>query len=107
MKQKDWFSFDPTIHAGHVINAITIVACTVGGYIAVVNDITFLKQENEHRKAEIHIESESRRADIAEVKANARELTKSVNSQFEGLRKDMNGWFMALYDKIDQKADKR
>jgi hypothetical protein len=107
MANKGWLSFDPTIHAGHVMTAITIIACTVGAYIAVVNDITFLKQENEHRKSEIHTEVESRRADIIEVKANAAELTKSVNTQFEGLRKDMNSWFMALYDKLDQKADKR
>ncbi len=107
MARKGWFSFDPTIHAGHVMTALTIVACTVGGYIAIVSDINFLKQENDHRKLEIREETDARRADIVEVKANATELAKSVNSQYEGLRKDMNSWFMALYDKIDQKADKR
>ena len=48
-----WLSFDPTIHAGHLMTVGTIIICTIGAYFGILSDITFLKQENGRREAEI------------------------------------------------------
>ena len=105
--QPKWLSFDPTIHAGHIITALTIVVCTVGAWYGVQADIAALKLENSTRKQE-----------IADVKAEARVQERETDRKFDNLvqvqrgevgklRDDMNSWFMNLDQKLDRKADKR
>ena len=102
-----WFSFDPTIHAGHVMTAITIIVCTIGAWYGVKSDIATLTSENASRKSE-----------IAEVRADAKMRDKENDEKFDALlqrqeiqvsklRDDMNNWFMNLDQKLDRKADKR
>ena len=106
-QQPKWFSFDPTIHAGHVMTAITIIICTVGAWYGVKSDIATLTTENANRKME-----------IAEVLADAKVRDKENDAKFENLvqaqrgevgklRDDMNNWFLNLDQKLDRKADKR
>ncbi|WP_435007975.1 hypothetical protein P12x_005241 [Tundrisphaera lichenicola] len=102
-----WLSFDPTIHAGHLITAATIIFCSIGAWYGVQADISTLKDENKDRKTE-----------IVEVKAAAKEREKATEQKFDKLveaqqqgigklRDDMNSWFMNLDQKLDRKADKR
>ena len=91
-----WLSFDPTIHAGHLMTALTIIICTIGAYFAIISDVTFLKQENTNRKSE-----------VAELKADVSERNKATDSKLDKMRDEMNGWFILLDQKLDKKADKR
>ncbi|OWK42210.1 hypothetical protein [Fimbriiglobus ruber] len=102
-----WLSFDPTIHAGHLITACSIIVCTLGMWYGMVGDINILKLQNIQREKE-----------IAEVKAEAAATNSAVQGKIDALvqvqrqevgklRDDMNGWFMNLDQKLDRKADKR
>ena len=105
--EQKWFSFDPTIHAGHIFIAAGIIASSIGMYYGVKSDITTLISENTSRKQE-----------IAEVRADAKSRDKENDAKFDSLvqvqrsevsklRDDMNQWFMNLDQKLDRKADKR
>ena len=105
--ENKWFSFDPTIHAGHIFIAAGIIASSIGMYYAVKSDITTLISENVSRKLE-----------IAEIRADAKNHEAADSVKFDyvvqmqrnevaKLRDDMNNWFMNLDQKLDRKADKR
>lgn len=106
-ERKKYLSFDPTIHAGHVVTAITILFCAVGTYFGVQNDIAQLKLVDKAH--------DSRLADIEKHATDERErtdrkfdsLVQENNHALSKLRDDMNNWFMTLNDKLDRKADKR
>lgn len=102
-----WITFDPTIHAGHIITVITIIGCTAAAWFGIQNDVSNLKAENANRQRE-----------IAEVKADAKAREKATEAKFDNLvqvqreevgklRDDMTRWFMNLDQKLDRKADKR
>jgi hypothetical protein len=105
--QPKWLSFDPTIHAGHLITACSIIICTLGMWYGMVGDINILKLQNVQREK-----------DIATIKADEIANAASVNSKIDGivaaqreevghLRDDMKSWFLSLDQKLDRKADKR
>lgn len=102
-----WLAFDPTIHAGHLITAFSIIACTLGAWYGMKTDIEMLKTENTQREK-----------DIAAIKAEAANTNNATQTKIDGLvqvqrqevgklRDDMNAWFMNLDAKLDRKADKR
>jgi hypothetical protein len=102
-----WLSFDPTIHAGHLVTAASIIICTCGMWYGVVGDINILKLQNLQREK-----------DIEAIKADSLANSTIVNNKIDGLvqiqrqevgklRDDMNQWFMNLDQKLDRKADKK
>ncbi|MDY3551381.1 hypothetical protein R5W24_000457 [Gemmata sp. JC717] len=101
------FQFDPTIHAGHLITALTIVGCAVTSWFAVQARITALEaNDSRHELRMTQIETLA----TTERERTERKLDDLVRQQSEAvdkLRDDMQGWFMALSDKLDRKADKR
>jgi hypothetical protein len=102
-----WFSFDPTIHAGHIVTAMTMIFCAVGTYYGMKGEIDLLKVENTQREKDIAaIKSES--ATNAAAMNGKIDAIVSVQRQEVGqLRDDMKSWFMNLDQKLDRKADKR
>jgi ATP-dependent Zn protease len=102
-----WLSFDPTIHAGHLITALTMIVCAVSTYYGMQGQIELLKLENVQREK-----------DIASVKSEASSTTSAMNLKIDTivsvqrqevgqLRDDIKSWFMNLDQKLDRKADKR
>ncbi len=102
-----WLAFDPTIHAGHLITALTMAACTLGAWYGMKGDIEMLKVENAQREKE-----------IASIKADAMAVNTAMQGKIDTivsvqrmevsqLRDDMKSWFMNLDQKLDRKADKR
>ena len=102
-----YFAFDPTIHAGHLITAVTILCCTLGAWYGMDSRITVLERQDVQKEKE-----------IAEVKADAASSSKDMNSKIDvivsvqreevsNLRNDMKSWFMSLDQKLDRKADKK
>lgn len=102
-----WLAFDPTIHAGHLITAITIAACTLGAWYGMKGDIEMLKNENIQREKEISVnKSEAVSANTA-MQNKIDGLVQVQRQEVGKLRDDMNQWFMNLDQKLDRKADKR
>lgn len=98
-QRNKWLSFDPTIHAGHLIIVCGLIASVIGSYYVTQSDIAHLKSENVKRELEIALEAQERKADIETLRG-------THNRAFEKLRDDMQSWFMKLNDKLDRKADK-
>ena len=105
-QQRRWFSFDPTIHAGHVMTAGTIVICAIASWMSVQHDITDLKKGAAVRDQRITKAEERTESTRRESYDKIDRLTESNNATLEKLRDDMNSWFMLLNDKLDRKADK-
>ncbi len=102
-----WLSFDPTIHAGHVMTALTIAVSAAGIWFGMQNTIS---------NHDASIRHHSQRMDTIDARAAAERertdrkfdtLVQDNNTALSKLRDDMQGWFMALSDKLDRKADKR
>lgn len=104
---KKFISFDPTIHAGHLLTAITIIVSAAAIWFGTLNTVA------NHETA---LNKHEARMGVIEAKASAERertdrkfdsLVQDNNQALNKLRDDMQGWFMALNDKLDRKADKR
>jgi hypothetical protein len=107
MASKKLITFDPTIHAGHVLTAITIIVSAAAIWFGTLNTVanheTALKQHTQRMdNIEAHASAERERTD-----RKFDSLVQDNNQALNKLRDDMQGWFMALSDKLDRKADKR
>lgn len=96
MEQKPrWLSFDPTIHAGHIIILCGVICTSIGSWYVTQSDIDMLKKENEMRRYE-----------NSQNGKRIEEMRVERERSFEKLRDEMNRWFIILNDKLDRKADK-
>ena len=102
-----WLSFDPTIHAGHVMTAVTILICATASWYGVQSDIKQLKDADTVQVKRLDKVEQDEKDNRQEVDRKINDLIKDNNQALAKLRDDMNGWFMALNDKLDRKADKR
>lgn len=103
---RQWFSFDPTVHAGHIITACAVVFTAGGVYAALQADIQALKQTADlHGRQTQGIEHENKIRD-EKWQDKLEQITKEQNSSIVKLRDDMNAWFVRLDNKLDNKADK-
>ena len=102
-----WLSFDPTIHAGHIITAVTVAFCAVGSWYSLQGDISSLKSSDAAQTKRIDYVEEKNETNRRETDQKIEALVKDSNQALIKLRDDMNGWFMALDQKLDRKADKR
>lgn len=97
--KKQWFSFDPTIHAGHVMilvgAVVTSIITSVGAY-----HLTTARIEKLELAAEVH----ARQIERAEERIDQNRMERERS--FEKLRDDINRGFMIIIDKLDRKADK-
>ncbi|MBP3955381.1 hypothetical protein J8F10_08820 [Gemmata sp. G18] len=102
-----WLSFDPTIHAGHVLTAVTIAVSAIGIWFGMQNDISQLKLADKAHDARFSTIEEHATADRRETDRKFEGMVRENNQALTKLRDDMQGWFMVLGDKLDRKADKR
>ena len=89
INKKLWFGIDPTIHAGHILTAVTIVFCSLGAWYNLTSTVASLKEDALRQE---------KRIDKIEA-ATSGEVIK--------MRDDMNVWFMRIDDKLDKKMDKK
>jgi hypothetical protein len=102
-----WFEFDPTIHAGHVLTAATIVFCSMGAWYNITTSILSLKEENSRQEVRMNkIEDESK-VKFSEIQSNLTAASIAQHQELISIREDINKWFTRLDDKLDRKADKR
>jgi hypothetical protein len=106
-EQPKWLAFDPTIHAGHLVTAVTILCCTLGAWYGMEQRLAILEKQDGQREK-----------DIAAIKADAAQTNAAIQGKIDGLvqvqreevgklRDDMNQWFLNLDQKLDRKADKK
>ena len=86
------FRFDNTIHAGHVLTAVTIAACTAGAWFSMEADIRYLKDYKDRQQQE-----------IAELRNQVARQGEDARAQIADLRKEMLDWFRRLDDKLEKK----
>jgi hypothetical protein len=106
-EEKRWISFDPTIHAGHLLIVLGAVSTGIVNYCAVENDIRNLNNENTARKQEISDIKNKNEEQLKNADAKFERLVDAQNKQVSDLRNDMKEWFMSLDHKLDQKADRK
>jgi hypothetical protein len=102
-----WFEFDPTIHAGHVLTAVTIVFCSMGAWYNITTSILSLKEENSRQEVRMNkIEDESKEK-FSKIQSDLTTAAIAQHQELVSIREDINKWFTRLDDKLDRKADKR
>jgi hypothetical protein len=106
-QQPKWLAFDPTIHAGHLITAFSIVACTLGAWYGMKTDIETLKTENMQREKDIAAVKAEVVASNTATQGKIDTIVSVQRQEVGQLRDDIKSWFMNLDQKLDRKADKR
>lgn len=96
VKHKPILRFDPTIHAGHVMTAITILFCSVGAWYNMREQVDAIKSSQDRQQTQID-------RIISSEDANQ----KWIALEIEKMRDDNKQWFMRLDDKLDRKMDKK
>lgn len=89
-------TFDPTIHAGHIMTAVTILVCSITAWYNMREDIALLKKTQEQQAAQ-----------IAEITRESSDKGKDIYTVINKLRDESNQWFIRLDDKLDKKVDKK
>ena len=88
--------FDPTIHAGHIMTALTILVCSIGAWYNMKEQVNMIKSQSETQQAQIN-----------KLFANEEEIEKQIHTDIEKLQDENKQWFMRLDDKLDRKMDKK
>ena len=101
------FEFDPTIHAGHLLTAITIIFCSIGAWYDMKSSVTLIKEENARQDKRIEELSIIQKEESEQMNDSINALALMNKQEMTKMRDDMNQWFMRLSDKLDTKADKR
>jgi hypothetical protein len=95
-----FINFDPTVHMGHLITALTVLVSAGIMWGTTLSDIHAMKDQI--AKHEEWIEAVSKRED----QDHTQTLDK-IDLTMNQIRTEMNGWFQLIDKKIDGKADKR
>lgn len=106
-KESRMFSFDPTIHAGHVLTILTIIFCSVGAWYDVKSSVALLKEENFRQEKEISEVRDDQKVQTQELTENVNALALMNRQDMNKMRDDMNAWFMRISDKLEMKQDKK
>lgn len=105
--RKRIFCFDPTIHAGHLVTAATVLCSTVFAWATMNADLKTLTDENNKRVQEIKEARTHEEEDRDRLEQKIVETQNAMHSEIVELKNDQNAWFMRIDQKIDNKADKK
>ena len=106
-EKRFWFQFDPTIHAGHVLTALTIILCSIGAWYNITTSIVVLKDENARQEVRMTKIEDDSKTKFNEIQSNLSAASSDQRNQLVKIRDDMNSWFIRLDDKLDKKVDKK
>lgn len=99
--------FDPTVHAGHLINALAFFIVAIGIYYSMKYDIVALQNESRRQDAVIQKIDEERKKKEDELASNIATTALIQRQEMMKFRDDMNQWFIRINDKLDTKQDKK
>lgn len=94
--RKKIFCFDPTIHAGHILTAITILFCSLSAWYNMRAQVDAIKTAQEKQQIQID-----------KIFSDSQLIQKDIHIDIQKLQDDNRQWFMRLDDKLDHKADKK
>lgn len=106
-KKGKMLTFDPTVHAGHLINAVAIFTAALGIYYSMKYDIASLQQESKRQEAALIRIDEDRQKKEDELSQSIAATAMIQRQEMVKFRDDMNSWFIRINDKLDTKQDKR
>jgi len=104
--RKRILNFDPTVHAGHVMTALTIIACSLGAWYDMKSSLAVLKEDNARQEMRIDKVEMENKEKYKEMQENLATIAMLQREEVSKLRDNMNEWFLRLGDKIERKVDK-
>ena len=99
-EKKRVISYDPVIHAGHILTALSMALSTLVWAVILRADVAALQGDVATVRQQVDKNDEKNDNKIMLAKS---ELKESVTM----IRADMNTWFVRLDEKLDNKQDKR
>lgn len=89
------FKYDGTIHAGHILTALTIAVCTSGAWFTMQEQLAHVR----YQVAEIKLENKER---DAQWRQDLHQINQSIADGFRSTKEDLR----YINQKLDQKQDK-
>ena len=89
------FTYDGTIHAGHILTALTIAVCTAGAWFTMQEQLSNVREQ----VADIKLENKER---DAQWRQDLRDINSTIAKGFDGTREELR----YINEKLDKKQDK-
>lgn len=105
-KQNRFVRFNPTINAGHILTAGSVIMASLLAWAQLRSDVSVLLDENKTRKTEIELISSKRETDRIDLYQKITSSQTTLDNQIKDLHTEITNRFNRLEDKLDQKEDK-